>query len=138
MTLKEVRRDGVLLEVNRQLLHPRGMALTASVATEATTSVHFTDDGIVALCDLVTKAMDAGIISENNAAALSARVNEAERAEPGELVTLYVQEDDDPEGLWFGGFDADDLEGASNFQARFDEIGAARRWALGFDIEPMR
>jgi hypothetical protein len=136
MPATEAQDLGVVLEVNRQLLHPRGLALAVAKTTEPVHSVTLRDEDVETIRALIHAAPDAIALARLDA--LRARLDEGERYDAGEKwLSGIVDHRDDPEGVYFGDFDGGDIEKAGRFYRLLQEREAERERRLGFVVEPL-
>jgi hypothetical protein len=111
LTGYEARDLGVLLEVNRRLLHPRKLALEAEVQMDGAPvhPVFFTPDGVDALHRLVNaiadhdagdEILEQARLQQSDLAELEKRLDEADFNQ--DRGVFHIQDwRDDPEGIRF-------------------------------------
>jgi hypothetical protein len=111
LTGYEARDLGVLLEVNRRLLHPRKLALEAEVQVDGDPvhPVFFTPDGVDALHRLVNaiadheagdEILEQARLQQSDLALLEKRIDEADFNQ--DRGVFHIQDwRDDPEGIRF-------------------------------------
>jgi hypothetical protein len=135
LTTEEARDLGVVLEVNRQLLHPRGLALEVLVTRSAT------DEEATVTLSLETIARLRELLSWGQATGLSwpeetvARIDDELATATASPAILRVQDHrGDPEGVYFDPH-PDDAAKAERFDAL--RLGASRVEALGYDVQPI-
>lgn len=150
LTAAEARDLGVLLEVNRRGLHPRGLALQCEIATDGDIihTVTMTGRGIDDLLRLIewmrgrvaeaTPAADEDgkIPWDEWLTALAARVTDA-KAQPDAAVLRIQDHRDDPEGVYYADLDEADCAKASAFDRLLVDRIAERRLELGFVEQPL-
>jgi len=138
MTAEDARNRGVVLEVNRQLLHPRGLALQGEIVidqpAEQIHTITMRKDGLEKFRGLVVWAQKQEALAwpAEWFVDLLGRIDES-IAQPDAAV-FRIRTTSDPEGFCFGDLDAEDARKAIRFD--FMQRGMRAR-ALGFDIEPL-
>jgi hypothetical protein len=144
LTWRELKDKGIVMEINRRLLHPRGMALRYNVAKpddpEAMVSAvwfYQTDverlREVFAHCESIMREREDW--DERWAtyfAGLMERVQET--LETPEVANLQIMETDDPEGFVFGDLDEGDRERAARFIKLVNLNQRVK--ACGFIVEP--
>lgn len=136
LSTSDARQLGVVLEVNRRLLHPRGLALEIMVGDGDERIVRTAGDTPERLRELLEWAQANGLDwPEETAAAIDRELASAESAP----ATIRVQDHRrDPEGVYFGEIEPEDIDHAKAFEALLDERRAERRRSqLGYVVQPL-
>lgn len=140
MSIEEFRELGLLQEVNRQVLHPLGLAMAASVPSEPAWTITFGEDGIERLRVLVQWGKDSSEkpdgIADEDWDILLARIDEA--TETKEVLGPVFDDRDDPEGIYFEELTEEEIARAKRLQEILDERAPAREKALGYVVQPLR
>lgn len=156
LSTEEARDLGVLQELNRLLLHPRGLALEGTIrkpdedgATEIFTLV-FYERGLDALRSLVVAARTAHALKPEYLDDLQEMIDRA-AANPSAGVFRFQDHRDDPEGVYFGEdavakstdgetvtYQVDRMAKADAFDALLTpEKETTRREKLGYVVQPL-
>jgi hypothetical protein len=131
MTAKEFREAGYIMEINRRILHPHGLALSVIVTDEPTALLLFTDPERATLNRLFELGRAHGIdVDKLEQDVLSAHT-EVEHMGP------VVDHRDDPGGIYFGDLNEDDRHRSLTIERDLVERSGPRSEALGFVIEPL-
>lgn len=136
---REAAENGLLLEVNRRLLHPRGLALAATVTKdpddEASTRAFFLSDrGLEQLRELARLARENGLQPVEWCDDLD---EELAKADSAPLGVFHIQVTDDPEGFEYAANDPgsdERFEKSGRFEAL---LRPGRREALGYVVQPL-
>lgn len=134
LSATEARELGVLLEVNRRLLHPRGLALEVMTAEGDEKIARLGGDTAERL--RLTWAQASGLDwPEETVAAIDRELASVESSP----ATIRVQDyRSDPEGMAFAEIDALDLEHAEAFEKLLNTRRAERRRSqLGYVVQPL-
>jgi hypothetical protein len=134
LTVDELRELGVLQEVNRRLLHPRGMALQAIVSDEPLTRVYMTDNTLASLRWLIDRAETIELVEPDWAEGARGSL-EGERASGFLDGVRYAR--DDPEGVVYPETDGADVARARAFDRFLLARVNSRSQVLGYVVQPM-
>ena len=144
LTWQELQEDGIVMEVNRRLLHPRGLALQYNIRDpnqpeDPVAAVWFFHKDVAKMREILEMCRgmmeEAETWSDEWAAyfdGLMERVREAEDCPDSAHLRVYSV--DDPEGIVFGALSSEDRDRADRFLKRVDI--KARVAGAGFVIEP--
>jgi hypothetical protein len=133
LDMNEARELGVVFEVNRQMLHPRGLAL----------EVHTTENPPIFLLPIDQDTLDAWRqlikwarprMPEWGEALDRMDKRLAEGAESRPAVLRVQDHRDDPEGVFFGDISGVDRANARRFH---DLVRPERLRRLGYVVEPL-
>lgn len=104
LDINEFVDGGYLQEVNRQLLHPLGLALEVTTADEPAAIITLTDKGAAGLDDLISLATQAELMPIEDLEALRRIVEHARHVKAGDgIITGVWDYREDPEGIVFEG-----------------------------------
>lgn len=136
LSATEARELGVLLEVNRRLLHPRGLALEVMTAEGDEKIARLGGDTAERLRELLAWAQESGLDWPKETVAAIDRELASVESSPA---TIRVQDyRSDPEGMYFGEIEPADLEHAKAFEKLLDARRAEKRRAqLGYVVQPL-
>lgn len=134
MDIGEFQSEGYLQEVNRQFLHPHGLALEVRASSE---------DVIEKMIDQVYDEFMAEPITEQNTRALIRRALQMAGIEPNKKRIYGVWDyRDDPEGIQFDPKDWEDPERVAEFYVKAAGVARhaadrrpTREEALGFWVQ---
>jgi hypothetical protein len=143
------RELGIVLEVNRCILHPMGLALEYVVNHEPVNVAAMSDEQITLLRNLVddarkqTESVDEwtgkSVQLEPELDELAELLAEAGRYDVGEGWISGIQDHrEDPEGVYFGEITDEDLQHVANGQQLLEARTPARTKALGYLVQPLR
>ena len=140
VSIQEFRELGLLLEVNRLILHPLGLAMEAVVVSkhpeEPIYSIALGDVEITQWRSLIEWARENAPGWGQQCDSVEQRLAEAqENAEPALMRVRDHRED--PEGCYFGDLDAVDLGRVSWGRDLLEARSPARLAALGYIVQPL-
>ena len=142
LAAQEVWDLGIAQEVNRRLLHPRGLALQYIRSTEesgALLTLEINESFVQSFIELIDWAVEETTEEtegwRDSAERFKAIIAEAQR-DAGSMIKVRDSRDD-PEGIVFGDLDQEGVAKAERFEALINDRYDARVKALNFLIEPL-